>query len=127
MIHQTLLTEYDGFAVGDTVKLIKHGQFYCEHEEWLDYYGLDKTRYEKYDSALLKSTVENGVKGTILAIGKNLPNEPDYLKDDMLFYIDFGEQNLIVSIDGLKLIKKKETKNYCTISDNGKKHFYIFE
>ena len=120
-----LLNEYNGIAVGDIVRVIEKHQFYTEHAKaWLNYYGLNKDKFLGGASVIADDIVQNSIEGRVLAIGKHL-DDGSFLENDMLFYIDFGKEKLVFSIDGLELVSKA-TKNYYTII-NKVKHFYIIE
>lgn len=107
--------EYNGIAVGDTVKIINTFDIcYGRYEKWLDTFGFDKTDWinnfeDPPADALCK----------VLGIAKHLDFDGDDVDHkDILFYVDDGNRKWILSVEAIELYHKAEKTN---------RNFYIVQ
>lgn len=102
--------EYNGIAVGDTVKIIQNFDVcYGRYEDWLDAFGFDKTNWisNTWDNPPADALCE------VLGIAKHLDYDDDSVNEykDILFYVDDGSRKWILSVVAIELYHKTEKTN----------------
>ena len=98
--------EYNGIAVGDTVKIKDFGGCYGRYTKWLSTFGFDTTNWEcNCDDPPIDTLCE------VLGIAKHLDYDDDNEYKDILFYVDDGNRKWILSVDVIELYHKAEKTN----------------
>lgn len=100
--------EYNGIAVGDTVKIVQTFDVcYGRYEDWLDAFGFDKTNWisDVWDDPPADALCE------VLGIAKHLEYDDDDEYKDILFYVDDGSRKWILSVEAIELYHKAEKIN----------------